>query len=107
MRFAVFPYIWNVNQLNDLKQILQQLKPELVQKFHVHAIGIFGSAVKGDFSPVSDVDIIVDFNQPIGIEFIDLADYIEAQLQKKVDLVSKNGIKDKYFKAIEGEIVYV
>jgi uncharacterized protein len=107
MRFAVFLYIWSVNQLNDIKQVLQQLKPELLQRFHVNTIGIFGSAVRDDFSPVSDVDIIVDFNQPIGIEFIDLADYIEAQLQKKVDLVSRNGIKDKYFKAIEGEIVYV
>ena len=96
-----------MDQLNDIKQILQQLKPELVQNFHVHTIGIFGSAVRDDFSPASDVDIIVDFNQPIGIEFIDLADYIEAQLQKKVDLVSRNGIKDKYFKAIQGEIVYV
>ena len=107
MRFAVFLYIWSVNQLNDIKQVLQQLKPELVQKFHVQTIGIFGSAVRDDFSPVSDVDIIVDFSQPVGIEFIDLADYIEAQLQKKVDLVSRNGIKDKYFKAIEGEIIYV
>ena len=107
MRFAVFLYIWSVNQLNDIKQVLQQLKPELVQKFHVQTIGIFGSAVRDDFSPVSDVDIIVDFSQPVGIEFIALADYIEAQLQKKVDLVSRNGIKDKYFKAIEGEIVYV
>lgn len=96
-----------MNQLNEIKQILQQLKPELVQKYHVHTIGIFGSAVRDDFSPVSDVDIIVDFNQPVGIEFIDLADYIEAQLQKKVDLVSRNGIKDKYLKTIEGEIVYV
>ncbi len=57
--------------------------------------------------PTSDIDIIVDFNQPVGIEFIDLAEYIELQLQKKVDLVSRKGVKDKYFKAIEQEIVYV
>lgn len=63
--------------------------------------------VRDDFSPSSDVDIIVDFNRPVGIEFIDLADYIEQRLQKKVDLVSRSGVKDKYFKAIEREIVYV
>lgn len=99
-------YLW-VSQLDYIKQILKQLKPELVKKYYVHTIGIFGSAVRDDFSAVSDVDIIVDFNQPVGIEFIDLADYIERHLQKKVDLVSRNGIKDKYFEAIEGEIVYV
>ena len=63
--------------------------------------------VRDDFSPTSDIDIIVDFDQPIGIEFIDLADFIEQRLQKKVDLVCRRGVKDKYFKAIEREIVYV
>lgn len=96
-----------MGQLAEIKKTLEQLKPELTQKFHVQTIGLFGSVVRDDFSPNSDIDIIVDFNQPIGIEFIDLADYMEQRLQKKVDLVSRNGIKDNYFKAIEREIVYV
>jgi uncharacterized protein len=79
----------------------------LSERFHVQSLGLFGSVVRDDFSPSSDIDIIVDFDRPVGIEFIDLADYIEQRLQKKVDLVSLRGIKDKYFKAIEREIVYV
>ncbi|MCW3073073.1 MAG: polymerase beta domain protein region [Flaviaesturariibacter sp.] len=93
--------------LGEIKKILQQLKPELAQRFHVQTIGLFGSVVRADFSPSSDIDIIVDFNQPVGIEFVDLANYMEQRLQKKVDLVSRQGVKDKYFKAIEREIVYV
>jgi uncharacterized protein len=93
--------------LTEIKQVLQQLKPELSQRFHVQTIGLFGSVVRDDFSPSSDIDIIVDFDRPVGIEFIDLALYIEQHLQKKVDLVSRKGVKDKYFKAIEREIVYV
>lgn len=73
----------------------------------MQSLGLFGSVVRDDFSPSSDIDIIVDFDRPVGIEFIDLASYIEQRLQKKVDLVSRNGVKEKYFKAIEGEIVYV
>ena len=96
-----------MEQLSEIKQVLQQLKPELSKRFHVQSLGLFGSVVRDDFSPTSDIDIIVDFNQPVGIEFIDLADYIEQRLQKKVDLVSRRGVKDKYFKAIEREIVYV
>jgi predicted nucleotidyltransferase len=96
-----------MQQLTEVTKVLEQLKPELAQKFHVRTIGLFGSLVRDDFSPFSDIDIIVDFNQPVGIEFIDLADYLEQHLQKKVDLVSRNGVKDKYFKAIEREIVYV
>lgn len=96
-----------MEQLSEIKQVLQQLKPELSRRFHVQSLGLFGSVVRDDFSPSSDIDIIVDFNRPVGIEFIDLADYIEQHLQKKVDLVSRRGVKDKYFKAIEREIVYV
>lgn len=96
-----------MEQLSEIKQVLTQLKPELSRQFHVHTLGLFGSVVRDDFSPSSDIDIIVDFDQPIDIEFIDLANYIEQRLQKKVDLVSRCGIKDKYFKVIEREIVYV
>lgn len=96
-----------MEQLAEIKKALGQLKPELERKYHVSSIGLFGSVVRVDFRPESDIDIIVDFNGKIGIEFIDLADYIESTLQKKVDLVSRKGIKDKYLKEIEPEIVYV
>ena len=93
--------------LASIKQTLIQLKPELTRKYYVNSIGLFGSVVRADFNDLSDIDIIVDFSKPIGIEFIDLADFIESKLRKKVDLVSKNGIKAKYFLQIEPEIVYV
>lgn len=96
-----------MTQLNSVKQILAQLKPELMQKYFVNSIGLFGSITRKDFTDKSDVDIIVDFSKPVGIEFIDLANYIESKLSKKVDLVSKNGVKQKYFSKIESEIIYV
>ena len=96
-----------MTELTSIKQILSQLKPELKQKYFVNSIGLFGSIVRDDFTDKSDVDIIVDFSKPIGIEFIDLADYIESKLSKKIDLVSRNGVKAKYFHQIESEIIYV
>jgi len=96
-----------MQHFSEIKQILAQLKPELTRRFHVQSLGLFGSVVRDDFSPSSDIDIIVDFDRPIGIEFIDLAQYIEQRLRNKIDLVSRNGLKEKYFKAIEREIVYV
>ena len=96
-----------MTDLNTIKQILTQLKPELIAKYHVNSIGLFGSVVRDDFGPSSDVDIIVDFSKPIGIEFIDLADLIEKRLKINVDLVSKNGVKNKYYRNIESEIIYV
>ena len=102
-----FRYLCGMTDLNTIRQILIQLKPELIDKFHVSTLGLFGSVVRDDFTATSDVDIIVDFSQPIGIEFVDLADLIEAKLNKNVDLVSKNGIKQKYYEAIKSEIIYV
>jgi predicted nucleotidyltransferase len=43
----------------------------------------------------------------VGIKFIDLADELEQMLQNKVDLVSRNGLKPKYYQAIEPELIYV
>ena len=94
-------------QFLEIKQVFERLKPELSERFHVRTIGLFGSVVRGAFSSSSDIDIIVDFYRPVGIEFIDLAEYIEQRLCKKVDLVSRQGINDNYFKAIAPEIVYV
>ncbi|WP_221390961.1 nucleotidyltransferase family protein [Dyadobacter sp. NIV53] len=90
-----------------IKHILAQLKPELIEKYHVSSIGLFGSIVRNDFTNASDVDIIVDFSEPVGIEFVDLANFIENKIRKNVDLVSRKGIKQKYFQAIESEIMYV
>ena len=96
-----------MKDLASIKSVLSALKSELEKAFHVKSIGIFGSAVRTDFSPESDIDLIVDFDQPIGISFIDLANFLEQKMESKLDLVSRNGIKPQYYTAIEKEIVYV
>ena len=96
-----------MTNLISIKNILKEIKPELEKKYHVSSLGIFGSAVRNDFTTDSDLDIIVDFSEPIGISFIDLADFIEKKVNTHVDLVSRKGIKPQYFASIEHEIVYV
>ena len=110
---ASFTYLDNsvyslyMSELLTIKQILENLKPELSERFHVSSIGIFGSVARNEMRSDSDVDIIVDFDQPIGIGFIDLANFLEKQVNRSVDLVSRNGVKQPYFAAIEKEIIYV
>lgn len=89
-------------------QKLRTLKPELISRYYVRSIGLFGSVVRDDFSPAnSDIDIIVDFSRPVGIEFIDLAEFLEKNVDREVDLVSLKGIKPKYYDQISKEIIYV
>lgn len=96
-----------MSELTSIKDSLAKLKLEMQQRFFVNSIGLFGSVVREDFNASSDVDIIVDFTKPVGIEFIDLANFIESKLNKKIDLVSRDGVKKKYFEQIESQIVYV
>lgn len=96
-----------MESLAVIQQKLRRVMPELQTKYHVCSLGLFGSVVRNDFNEKSDIDIIVDFNGPIGIEFIDLAEELEKTLNNKVDLVSKAGIKPAYYHHIAPQIVYV
>jgi predicted nucleotidyltransferase len=96
-----------MKDLYSIKKILTELKPELEKNFHVSSIGIFGSVARNESSSESDVDIVVDFNQPIGISFIDLANLLEEKIKTHVDLVSKKGIRPQYLSSIEKEMVYI
>jgi predicted nucleotidyltransferase len=79
----------------------------LITRYRLTSIGIFGSFTREDFHEDSDIDILIDYDSPIGIEFIDLADELEKILKRKVDLVSKNGVKPKYYEEIQKDLIYV
>ena len=96
-----------MDHFSAIQKILKQEKPRLAAKYHVSTLGLFGSVVRNDFTSKSDIDILVDFSKPVGIEFLDLANELETVLNRKVDLVSKSGIKPGYFREIQSEIVYV
>ena len=95
------------SELAAVKAILTQLKPGLCDKYGVDTLGLFGSIVRDDYTDESDIDIIVTFSRRVGMEFIDLADELESILKRKVDLVSQNGVKERYLRVIEPQIVYV
>jgi len=93
--------------LEEVQSVLKQLKPQLMSKYGVSSLGLFGSIVRDDFTDQSDIDIVVTFSKPIGSDFITLADELEELFNRKVDLVSRNGIKPRYYEVIKPEILYV
>lgn len=96
-----------MKSLAEIKSILAKHKQMLVNKYGLKFIAIFGSYSRQQQQETSDIDLMVEFEKPIGIEFIDLADELERLLNIKVDLVSKNGIKAKYLQQIQQDINYV
>src|SRR5665648_533114 len=70
--------------------ILRQHLPEISRKYSVSYLGIFGSYVRGEQEPESDLDILVEFEEaPSFFEYIRLEDYLSEILGVKVDLVMK------------------
>lgn len=94
--------------LEDLKTTLQMHKKELIEKYGVTEIGIFGSFVKNQQRDASDIDILVEFEKPIDLfTFVNLKNYLSDLLNIKVDLVMKRALKSKIGDRILNEVVNI
>lgn len=93
--------------MEKIKEIIKQYKQELEEKYKVKEIALFGSYVRGEQDDNSDLDILVEFREPVGFLFIRLADFLEEILGMKVDLVTKDGIKPNRWKYIKEDLTYV
>jgi len=92
----------------ELRAILSQHKEKLKQRYKVKAIGIFGSFVRDEQHEDSDVDILVEFERPIGFfRFLELEEHLCELLGAKVDLVSKKALRPYIGRAILQEVVPV
>lgn len=94
---------------NEVIGIIEEDLPLLKNRFGVIKIGLFGSAIRGDATPASDIDIAVelDENHKTMNNFLELKRRLEALFQRKVDLGIESAIKPLARKFIEKEIVYV
>lgn len=71
-------------------------------------IGLFGSYVKGEQKDTSDLDVLVDFYEPISLfRFIELENFLTQQLGVKVDLVMRDALKPRIKDNILSEAIYV
>ena len=94
--------------VEEVKAILKEHKDEVVQKYKVSEIGIFGSFVRGEQKKRSDIDILVDFYEiPDLLKFIEMERYLQRLLREKVDLVDKQGIRSQLKDIILKEVVYI
>ncbi|MCZ7555075.1 MAG: nucleotidyltransferase family protein [Bacteroidia bacterium] len=93
--------------LQDILKTLRKHKNRLFLDYPIKSLAIFGSYSREEQNDSSDIDILVEFSGRVGVRFIDLADDLEKIIGFKVDLVSRNGIKDKYLQSIDSELFYV
>ncbi len=94
------------NQLDKIKNIISQLLPYLKEEFKVESLGIFGSDVRQDRKPSSDIDLLITFSDtPTLFQFIELENQLSEKLGIKVDLVMKSALKPRIKDHILNEVV--
>lgn len=88
--------------------VLSKLKPELVKRFGVTRLALFGSTVRNEARPESDIDIVVSFDGPATSEkYFGVQFYLEDELGAPVDLVTEKAIRPELRPFIEREAVNV
>ena len=95
-------------ELKKIEKIVKENKIVLTKQFKVKEIGIFGSVVRGEEKETSDVDILVEFVEPVGFfKFLELEEYLSDLIGRKVDLVSKKALKPRIGKHIMREVAFL
>jgi uncharacterized protein len=90
-----------------LFSVLREQQEEL-KKRGVKSLAVFGSVARGDFNELSDLDLLVEFERPVGLfEFIRLKMYLEQMTGRGVDLVTPDAVRQEMCERILGDAIYV
>jgi uncharacterized protein len=97
-----------MNSIDHIMRIIAERREQLRFEFGVIEIGIFGSVVRGEQGVGSDIDILVEFERPIGfVRFMRLEKRLAELVGMPVDLVTKKALKPHIGKRILQEVRYV
>jgi len=92
---------------DDILNKLIDLKPILHREYSVRQIGLFGSFSDDSYTDDSDIDLLVEFERPIGWKYFSLEIYLENIFNRKIDLVTKNALKEQIKDRILNQVQYV
>ncbi len=97
-----------MSEKDDILRALRGAMPELRRRWPIRTLALFGSVVREDANSASDLDVLVEFERPIGLsEFIALEDRLASLARRRVDLVSRAALKPGIGRRVLGEAVPV
>jgi hypothetical protein len=96
-------------RVEEVKTILGKNIQVLRDVYHVRRIGIYGSYARHEETAKSDVDLLVELDQPVGWEIVDLHHFLERTLGMKVDLITAGAVtrKPRLWQSIQESLIYV
>lgn len=93
--------------MENLDYLRNKILPVL-QPYGIERVALFGSVVRGEEVPESDVDILVTFIKPIGLfKWVELEEELSKHLGRKADLVSARALKPRIRPRVEAEMVVI
>jgi uncharacterized protein len=86
--------------------ILKSHEEEIKKRFGVRRIGLFGSFARGEQKDTSDVDILVEFEEPTFDNFMNLAFFLEDLFSRRVELVTPDSLSPYIAPYVKKEVVW-
>ena len=97
-----------VTCLDEIKEIIEQHRPELKRQFHVEKIGVFGSYARGTQKKRSDIDFLVTFDQAISLfDHVDLTIYLKELMGCKVDVIPHDNLRPELREYVLKDLIYL
>jgi predicted nucleotidyltransferase len=97
----------HMKTIEEVRASLQACRPVLESEYGVTRLAVFGSFARSEQIEESDLDILVEFREPIGLRFVHLAEFLEKVLELKVDLLTPDAIKPNRRAHIMKDVIYV
>jgi predicted nucleotidyltransferase len=90
--------------LDSTIETIRERYPYLSREYGIRKIGLFGSVAKKTERIDSDIDIVVELAKPIGLKFVELTDYLETLFDRRVDVLTQEGIDNIRIKDVADDI---
>jgi len=91
---------------SDILCYLTAQREHFARDYGVSRIGLFGSALRGEMTRDSDIDVLVEMNEPTFDRYMDLKFELEDRFGTSVDLVLSDSLKERIRPLVEKEVVY-
>ena len=95
---------WFMYTRQTIEKILRDNGPRLTFAYGLKRVGLFGSYAKDSAKPDSDIDLIVEFEKPLGLKFVDFAEELERLLGRRVDVLTPEGLKGIRVRSVADDI---
>jgi len=94
--------------LDAVIEAIAKVKPQIIERFRVKEMAIFGSFVRGEENAESDIDLLTDFDKDADLfDLTGLADFLENILSRRVDVVSAKGLRKELRKTVLEEAIQI